>query len=249
VASRLQYVDVSDRVILLCDSARNRSCYPSIVSPSFISTKDLYLLITGLPTIRNQGEERGMRRSKLAKSLTPTDLLLSLPFSPSYLPFSWSSALRFHSNFFLFSTAMLIAPIGVVFFLTLKSWHNLPFWMSSDPPRTRSKPACYYFIEDVGAVDFEHGREWRKRVQARWVLLLLLDSIRKRLKSSFHSWAASPPFRKMCWEQTLYWAISAMIYTGVIAAVNWTTPSVLALILLYDCQLTFTSTDLTLRTH
>jgi len=107
-------------------------------------------------------------------------------------------------NFFLFSTAMLIAPIGIVFFLTLRSWHNLPFWMSSDPPRTRSKPACYYFIEDVGAVDFEHGREWRKRVQARW--------------------AASPPFRKMCWEQTLYWAISAMVYTGVIAAVNWTTP-------------------------
>jgi len=162
VASRFQYVDVSDRVILLCDSARNRSCYPSLVSPSFIWFRALCFLGNGLAITRNREEQTGMLRLKLAKSLTPTDLLPLFP-----LPLSCSPQLLTHSNFFLFSTAMLIAPIGVVFFLTLKSWHNLPFWMSSDPPRTRSKPACYYFIEDVGAVDFEHGREWRKRVQAR----------------------------------------------------------------------------------
>ncbi|GAA5820389.1 hypothetical protein JCM10212_002730, partial [Sporobolomyces blumeae] len=104
-------------------------------------------------------------------------------------------------NFFLFSTAMLVAPIGLVLFATLRSWPSLPFWMSSDPPRTRSKPACYYFVEDVGAVDFKHGREWRKRMQARW--------------------ASSPPFRRMCWQQTLYWACSAMVYTGITAAVIW----------------------------
>jgi hypothetical protein len=71
------------------------------------------------------------------------------------------------SNFFLYSTAMLIIPLGIVFALTLKTWTNLPFWMSSDPPRTRTKPAVYYVLEDVGAVDFKHGREWRKRTQAR----------------------------------------------------------------------------------
>ncbi|GAA5929840.1 uncharacterized protein JCM15063_004639 [Sporobolomyces koalae] len=104
-------------------------------------------------------------------------------------------------NFFLFSTAMLIAPMGIVFILTLKSYKNLPFWMSSDPPRTATKPAVYYIVEDVGAVDFRHGRAWRKRMQARW--------------------AASPPFRRLCWHQTLYWSIASMIFVGITAAIVW----------------------------
>ncbi|GAA5998030.1 hypothetical protein JCM5350_005351 [Sporobolomyces pararoseus] len=104
-------------------------------------------------------------------------------------------------NFFLFSTAMLILPIGIVFLLTLKSWTRLPFWMSSDPPRTRTKPAVYYVLEDVGAVDFKHGRDWRKRTQARW--------------------AASPLFRKLCWEQTLFWSIASFIFGGIQAAIIW----------------------------
>ncbi|GAA5972907.1 hypothetical protein JCM11641_003997 [Rhodosporidiobolus odoratus] len=104
-------------------------------------------------------------------------------------------------NFFLFSFAMLIAPIGIIFALTLKSWHNLPFWMSSDPPRTSTKPAVYYFIEDVGAVDFMHGREWRKRCQARY--------------------AASPPFRALMWSQTFFWTIASIIFVGLTAVVDW----------------------------
>ncbi|GAA6017738.1 hypothetical protein JCM10207_000480 [Rhodosporidiobolus poonsookiae] len=104
-------------------------------------------------------------------------------------------------NFFLFSFAMLVIPIGIIFLLTLKSWHNLPFWMSSDPPRTSTKPAVYYFIEDVGAVDFCHGREWRKRCQARY--------------------AASPPFRAMMWQQTLFWSIAMVIFVGLTAVVDW----------------------------
>lgn len=62
---------------------------------------------------------------------------------------------------------MLVIPPMIIFTLTLKVWHTLPFWCSSDPPRTPTKPACYYALEDVGAVDFKHGREWRKRCQAR----------------------------------------------------------------------------------
>lgn len=45
-------------------------------------------------------------------------------------------------NFFLLSFPMLVAPIMIVFALTLKSWRGLPWWMSSDPPRTPTKPAC-----------------------------------------------------------------------------------------------------------
>jgi hypothetical protein len=77
---------------------------------------------------------------------------------------------------FFFAIPLAVAPaiplysfflFGIIFALTLRSWRNLPFWMSSDPPKTPTKPAVYYFIEDTGAVDFKHGREWRKRCQAR----------------------------------------------------------------------------------
>ncbi|GAA6057098.1 hypothetical protein JCM3770_002079 [Rhodotorula araucariae] len=105
-------------------------------------------------------------------------------------------------NFYLFSFGMLVIPVMIVFALTLKVWHALPFWMSSDPPRTPTKPAVYYFLEDVGAVDFKNGREWRKRCQARY--------------------AASPPFRTMMWNQTLLWTVGMAIFIGVTAAVDWT---------------------------
>ncbi|GJN94407.1 hypothetical protein Rhopal_007487-T1 [Rhodotorula paludigena] len=105
-------------------------------------------------------------------------------------------------NFFLFSLAMLAIPPMLIFALTLKVWHSLPFWMSSDPPRTPTKPAIYYFIEDIGAVDFTHGREWRKRCQARY--------------------AASPPFRTLMWNQTLFWTIGFAVFIAATAAVDWT---------------------------
>lgn len=82
------------------------------------------------------------------------------------IPLAVAPAIPLYS-FFLFSFPMLVAPVGIIFALTLRSWRNLPFWMSSDPPKTPTKPAVYYFIEDTGAVDFKHGREWRKRCQAR----------------------------------------------------------------------------------
>lgn len=72
------------------------------------------------------------------------------------------------SNFYLFSLAMLVIPVMILFSMSLKVW-RLNLWLSSDPPRTPSKPAVYYALEDVGAVDFKHGKEWRKRCQARCV--------------------------------------------------------------------------------
>ncbi|EMS23184.1 uncharacterized protein RHTO_07526 [Rhodotorula toruloides NP11] len=106
-------------------------------------------------------------------------------------------------NFFLLSFPMLVAPIMIVFGLTLKSWKGLRWWMSSDPPRTPTKPAVYYILEDVGAVDFRLGREWRKRCQTRY--------------------AASPPFRTLMWWQTLYWTFGMAVFIGATAAVDWTT--------------------------
>ncbi|GAA5985583.1 hypothetical protein JCM10908_007031 [Rhodotorula pacifica] len=118
------------------------------------------------------------------------------------IPLAIAPAIPLYS-FFLFSFPMLVAPVGIIFALTLRSWRNLPFWMSSDPPKTPTKPAVYYFIEDTGAVDFKHGREWRKRCQARY--------------------AASPPFRELMWWQTLLWTFGMVVFIGAVAAVDWTT--------------------------
>lgn len=64
------------------------------------------------------------------------------------------------------STTMFIAPIGLVFFITLFK-PRAPFWISSDAPGTVMKPAVFYMFEDIGAVDFRFGREWRVKVNER----------------------------------------------------------------------------------
>lgn len=69
-------------------------------------------------------------------------------------------------DFFLFSTAMLVSPALVILAISLHPWH-LPYPMSSDPPRTPTKPAIYYVLEDLVAVDFEYGKPWRRALQAR----------------------------------------------------------------------------------
>ena len=54
-----------------------------------------------------------------------------------------------------------------------------------DPDDTRVKPAMFYVIEDIVAVDFGYRRPWRRRLRARW--------------------RASPPFREHMRRQTAYW--------------------------------------------
>lgn len=75
------------------------------------------------------------------------------------------------SNFFLMSTAMLVCPVGIVFLLSLLSF-RLPVWCSSDPPGTPTKPAVFYTIEDVAAVDFKHGRDFRAAIHARCAFIV-----------------------------------------------------------------------------
>ena len=80
-------------------------------------------------------------------------------------PLAIAPAIAFY-DFFLMSTMMLVGPVVVVFLVSLFA-PKLPFLVSSDPKGETMKPAAYYTLEDVGAVDFEGGREWRKNVQAR----------------------------------------------------------------------------------
>ncbi|KAF9474021.1 hypothetical protein BDN70DRAFT_345318 [Pholiota conissans] len=105
-------------------------------------------------------------------------------------------------NFFLMSTVMLVGPVALVFLVSLFR-PTLPFRCSSDPPGERMKPAVFYLIEDVAAVDFQHGREFRQALHDRW--------------------HASVPFQNLVTQLTLYWTLSAAIYCGATAAVSWST--------------------------
>jgi len=64
------------------------------------------------------------------------------------------------------STVMLVGPMGLILFISLFA-PRWKVWCSSDPPGTPMKPAVFYVIEDVAAVDFMHGREYRKALHER----------------------------------------------------------------------------------
>lgn len=105
-------------------------------------------------------------------------------------------------DFFLMSTPMLASVPGIFFLVSL--FHpTLAFWMSSDPPGTRMKPGAFYLFEDIGAVDFRHGKQFRRLLHER-----------------YH---ASPIYRDMMWYQTVWWAYGCAVYFGAVAAVTWTT--------------------------
>lgn len=118
------------------------------------------------------------------------------------IPLAIAAPIQYY-NFFLMSTVMLICPIGLIFFISLFS-PKLNVWLSSDPPKTPMKPAAFYCIEDVAAVDFMHGREYRKAIHERY--------------------QASPLFRQLMRHITLYWTICSVLYCAVTALVSWLTP-------------------------
>ncbi|KAJ3868033.1 hypothetical protein EV359DRAFT_78050 [Lentinula novae-zelandiae] len=155
---------------------------------------------------------RLFRLVKHARTYGPTDVWWHLDFVMwTYtfallvfaFPLAIAPAIAFY-NFFLMSTMMLVGPVGVVFLFSLLAYHyqwRLPVRCSSEPVGSLMKPAVFYCLEDVGAVNFMHGRIFRQRVHRRW--------------------DASPPFRQLMTELTIYWVISGAIYCGLTAAVTW----------------------------
>ncbi|KAK7467325.1 hypothetical protein VKT23_004382 [Stygiomarasmius scandens] len=118
-------------------------------------------------------------------------------------PLAIAPAIAFY-NFFLMSTMMLVGPMGVVFLFSLIVRHYqypLPVRCSSDPVGTIMKPAAFYCLEDVPAVDFKLGREFRRCVHGRY--------------------EASPPFQRLMTELTVYWVFMSAVYCGITAAVTW----------------------------
>lgn len=69
-------------------------------------------------------------------------------------------------DFFLMSTPMLVAVPGLFFLYSLTA-PKCKFWMSSDPPGSIMKPGVFYLFEDIGAVDFRHGKEFRRTLHER----------------------------------------------------------------------------------
>lgn len=69
-------------------------------------------------------------------------------------------------DFFLMSTPMLVAVPGLFFLYSLFR-PECRIWMSSDPPGEIMKPGVFYLFEDIGAVDFRHGKEFRRTLHRR----------------------------------------------------------------------------------
>jgi hypothetical protein len=49
-------------------------------------------------------------------------------------------------------------------------------WCSSDRPGTHMKPAAFYIVEDIAAVDFMHGRDYRTAIHERYATSLFVHA-------------------------------------------------------------------------
>lgn len=65
-------------------------------------------------------------------------------------------------------TVMLVGPVGLIAFVSLFA-PILPIRCSSDAKGTSMKPAVFYVVEDIAAVDFLEGRAYRNSINARYV--------------------------------------------------------------------------------
>ncbi|KAG8847158.1 hypothetical protein FRB96_001676 [Tulasnella sp. 330] len=106
------------------------------------------------------------------------------------------------TKFFLMFTAILIGSLGLCMIPTLFR-PKTPVWISSDRPGTIMKPAIFYMVEDICAVDCSKGRPFRREWNDRY--------------------NASPPFRCLMYQLTVFWVIGCTVYVGISAAVVFTT--------------------------
>lgn len=117
---------------------------------------------------------------------------------------------------------MLAAVPGIYFFITLFTF-RLPFQMSSDRAGTICKPGAFYLFEDLGAVDFRHGKPFRRMLHARWVHRPGTQrNAQIEILSVNYRYNASPVYRDLMWYITLFWTYGCALYFGASAAVCWT---------------------------
>lgn len=126
------------------------------------------------------------------------------------------------------STALLVVPFGIVLLITLFGF-RLKLWASSDPPGSYIKPGIFYCVEDLAAVDFGHGKEFRQAMRARYVCSPLPFPFPsfyyyRFIHNWIFRWIVSKPFRSLMFTLTLYWGLQSLLYFGITAAVTWASP-------------------------
>ena len=101
---------------------------------------------------------------------------------------------------FLFTPGFLAGFAVATAAVTLVPF-KLPCRVSSDAKGERCKPFAYYVIEDFVAVDADQRRVYREELRERW--------------------DASPVFRDLLWEVTLWWTVGGVVFTGALAGITW----------------------------
>jgi hypothetical protein len=98
--------------------------------------------------------------------------------------------------------SILVGGVALQFLFSLIRL-RVPFWLSSLPPGHELRPAPYYIMEDVVAVD-GGGR----------------SAFRKALKVRYES---SPIFQRLIKEMTICWGLGGLVFVGVSAAFTFAT--------------------------
>lgn len=94
--------------------------------------------------------------------------------------------------------ALLLCLGGGIFFVTMWSMSGrpAPFRISSTAKGEKLYPGVFYIVEDVVAVNANAGRPYREALHARYI--------------------ASPRFRRMMLDQSLFWSIPSIIIAIVL---------------------------------
>ena len=98
--------------------------------------------------------------------------------------------------------SILVGSVSVQLFLSLLR-PTSPVWLSSLPPGHKMRPAAYYIMEDIVAVDGAGRSAFRRALNVRY--------------------ESSPIFQRLVYEMTAYWAIGGLIFVGVSAAFTFAT--------------------------
>jgi hypothetical protein len=100
------------------------------------------------------------------------------------------------------SPSILVGSVALQFFPSLLRPRS-PIWISSLPPGHKMRPAAYYIMEDIVAVDGAGGSAFRKALNVRY--------------------ESSPIFQRIVYEMTAYWATGGLVFVGVSAVFTFTT--------------------------
>jgi hypothetical protein len=98
--------------------------------------------------------------------------------------------------------SILVGNVSVQCFISLIR-PRVPIWLSSLPPGHKMRPAGYYIMEDIVAVDGGGLSAFRRSLNVRY--------------------ESSPIFQRLVYEMTIYWATGGLVFVGVNAAFTFAT--------------------------